>query len=114
MVANGAVDDSVAWDCAIINWYEPGASLGWHRDLAERNYELPIVTISLGDECSWAIRMDEGSPVHRCRLPSGSVTVLEGQTRLALHTVERIIPSPLLSPLGATRGRVSITLRVAR
>jgi len=27
--------------------------------------------------------------------------------------ITRIIPEPLLSPLGATRGRISITLRVA-
>lgn len=101
------------WDCAILNWYDLDASLGWHRDLAERDHTLPIVTISLGDDCSWAVRLDEQSPIHRCTLESGAVTLLEGPTRLALHTVERIIPSPLLSPLHTTRGRVSITLRVA-
>jgi alkylated DNA repair protein (DNA oxidative demethylase) len=110
-------DDAVGahlWDCAIINWYDEDASLGWHRDLSERDHTLPIVTISLGDDCRWAVRLDEGTPIHRCQLESGSITVLEGNTRLALHTVERIVAAPLLSPLGATRGRVSITLRVAR
>lgn len=102
-----------AWDCAILNWYEDGSALGWHRDLAERDHTLPIVTISLGDDCVWAMRLDEDSPVHRCRLSSGDVTVLEGPTRLALHTIERIIPNPMFSPLGVTRGRVSLTLRVA-
>lgn len=109
-------DDAVGrqpWDCAIINWYDEGSALGWHRDLAERDQSKPIVTISLGDDCVWAMRLDEESPVHRCRLVSGAVTVLEDHTRLALHTVERIIPAPLFSPLGATRGRVSVTLRVA-
>lgn len=101
------------FDSAIINWYEPDASLGWHRDLAEHDHTLPIVTISLGDACSWAIREDDESPITRCRLESGDVTLLAGPTRLALHTVERIIPAPLFSPLGATRGRISITLRVA-
>jgi len=86
------------WDSAILNWYDADASLGWHQDLAERDHTLPIVTISLGD----------------CQLESGAITVLEGNTRLAYHTIERIIPAPLLSPLGATRGRISITLRVAR
>jgi len=102
------------WDCAILNWYDEGASLGLHQDLAERDLSLPIVTISLGDDCSWGVRKDEDSPMHRCQLTSGAVTVLEGNLRMAFHTVERIIPAPLLSPLGATRGRVSITLRVAR
>lgn len=110
-------DDAVGkhpWDSAILNWYDADASLGWHQDLAERDHTLPIVTISLGDDCSWALRLDEDSPIHRCQLESGAITVLEGNTRLAYHTIERIIPAPLLSPLGATRGRISITLRVAR
>lgn len=101
------------WDSAIINWYAEGAALGWHRDLAERSHELPIVTISIGDAASWAVRADDESPISRCRLESGDVTLLAGETRLYLHTIERIIPSPLLSPLGTTRGRISITLRVA-
>jgi len=100
------------WDCAGINWYEPGAGLGWHQDQAEADCSLPIVTVSLGDACSWAMRLDEHSPVSRVRLESGDVTLLAGSTRPALHTVERIIAAPLFSPLAA-RGRVSVTLRVA-
>lgn len=111
-LANGLVGQQ-AWDCAIINWYDADASLGWHADLHERDTSHPIVTISLGDACSWAVRRDEKSEIYRTRLESGAVTVLEGDTRLWLHTVERIIPSPLFSPLKA-RGRISITLRVAR
>lgn len=101
-----------AWDSAILNWYADDAALGWHQDRGERDTSLPIVTISLGDACSWAIRADEGSPVSRCRLESGDVTLLAGPTRGYLHTVERIIPAPLFSPLDKP-GRLSITLRVA-
>jgi alkylated DNA repair protein (DNA oxidative demethylase) len=100
------------WDCAILNWYGPGASLGWHRDLSEADLSLPIVTISLGDACSWAVRLDEDSPISRTRLESGEITLLAGRNRMALHTVERLIDAPMFSPL-ASRGRVSITLRVA-
>jgi len=100
------------WDSAIVNWYDAGSSLGWHRDTSERDQDLPIVTISLGDSCSWAVRLDVDERVHRCRLDSGAVTLLAGPTRLALHTVERVIASPLLSPLDRP-GRVSITVRVA-
>jgi len=100
------------WDSAIINWYDPEAALGWHRDQAELDRSLPIVTISLGDAASWAIREGPGQPISRCRLESGDVTLLAGITRPWLHTIERIIPAPLLSPL-QTRGRVSITVRVA-
>ena len=101
-----------AWDCAIVNWYDSDASLGWHRDQSERDRTLPIVTISLGDAASWAMREDDRSPIHRTRLESGDVTLLAGPTRSWLHTVERIIPSPMFSPL-TVRGRISITLRVA-
>lgn len=100
------------WDSAIVNWYDHDAALGWHRDLAERDQTLPIVTISLGDACSWAVRATTDSPASRCRLESGDVTMLAGPTRRYLHTVERIIPAPLLSPLRVP-GRISITIRVA-
>lgn len=100
------------WDSAIINWYDADASLGWHRDQAEHDTSFPIVTISLGDSCSWAVRAHGESPVSRCRLETGAVTLLAGPTRGFLHTVERIIPNPLFSPL-RTRGRISVTIRVA-
>lgn len=95
------------WDSAIVNWYDADASLGWHRDQSEVDLSLPIVTISLGDACSWAVRLDDDEPVSRVRLESGAVTLLAGPLRSALHTVERIIPAELFSPL-AVRGRISI------
>jgi alkylated DNA repair protein (DNA oxidative demethylase) len=100
------------WDSAIVNWYDADASLGWHADINEFDLTRPIVTVSLGDTCSWAVRESPGSPVHRCKLETGAVTVLEGETRGWLHTVDRIIPAPLFSPL-RSRGRVSVTIRVA-
>jgi len=100
------------WDSAIINWYDEDASLGWHQDKGEQDQSLPIVTISLGDAASWAIRRDADSPITRTKLGSGAVTLLAGETRGHYHTIERIIPEPLFSPL-KTRGRISITIRVA-
>ncbi len=100
------------WDSAILNFFDGDASLGWHRDKSERDQSLPIVTISLGDAASWAIRADESSQITRCKLSSGDVTLLYGEVRNYLHTIERVIAEPLLSPMKA-RGRVSITLRVA-
>lgn len=111
-----AIADDVAgphpWDSAIVNWYEPDAALGWHRDQSEHDTTLPIVTISLGDSCSWAVREDERSSVSRVRLDSGAVTLLAGPYRPWLHTVEAIIANPMFSPLDR-RGRISITIRVA-
>ena len=101
------------WDSCIINWYDSDASLGWHQDKSEADTTLPIVTVSLGDACSWAVRRDQDSPIQRTRIGSGAVTLLAGETRDYFHSVERIIAEPLLSPLGASRGRISVTIRVA-
>ena len=111
-IANDACKAGYAWDSAIINWYDENASLGWHQDKGEVDTSLPIVTISLGDAASWAIRRDEDSPASRTRIGSGAVTLLSGENRGYFHTVERIIPEPLFSPLDV-RGRISITIRVA-
>jgi len=103
---------AVPWDCAIINWYDENAKLGWHQDKSERDREQPIVTISLGDAAMWAIKQFEDSKPSRCQISSGDVTVLAGPTRSYFHTIERVTPEPMFSPL-SKRGRVSVTLRVA-
>lgn len=110
-IANDAAGEH-PWDSAIVNWYAADAALGWHRDQAERDTGLPIVTISLGDAASWAVRPSEDAPISRWTIQSGDVTLLKGPTRGYLHSIERIIAEPLLSPL-PRRGRISITLRVA-
>lgn len=111
----------VEWDSAIVNFYGPGASLGWHRDQSERDTSQPIVTISLGDAATWAVRRQfyEASETTRCRLESGDVTLLAGASRSWMHTIERVHPSAQgqlfgqpFSPLSGP-GRVSITLRRA-
>lgn len=106
------VAGSHPWDCSIINWYEPGASLGWHQDKGEFDTSLPIVTFSLGDACSWAVKATENGPPERCRLETGAITLLAGPTRGYWHSVERIITCPMFTPLKYP-GRVSVTMRVA-
>jgi alkylated DNA repair protein (DNA oxidative demethylase) len=111
-----AIADRVAgphpWDSAIINWYDPTASLGFHQDLSEYDRTLPIVTISIGDSASWAIKAHDEDKPSRCVIDSGAVTLLAGPTRLYFHSIERIIAAEMLSPL-KRRGRYSITIRVA-
>lgn len=98
------------WDSAIINYYAQGAMLGRHRDMNEDDLSYPIVTFSIGDACSWAVW--EGPKAWRTRLESGSVTLLSGRSRNLEHAVERVIPTPMFSPLQAP-GRLSVTMRVA-
>jgi alkylated DNA repair dioxygenase AlkB len=47
-----------------------------------------------------------------CDRAEADTSLLAGRMRNAPHTVERIIPAPLLSPL-RNRGRISVTIRVA-
>lgn len=102
------------WDSAIVNWYDPTASLGLHADKSEADRTLPIVTISLGDAASWLVEVDgyDGPERSRTRLESGAVTVLAGRLRNARHSIERIIRAPMFSPLDVA-GRISITIRQA-
>jgi alkylated DNA repair protein (DNA oxidative demethylase) len=121
------------WDSAIVNWYDPGSSLGWHQDKQEHDRKKSIVTISLGFTARWGVEVERhgiderGRPLvtwetSRCRLPSGAVTVLAGEMRSAFHTIEGLVtpdddsqgslfgapePSPIVP------GRVSITIREA-
>jgi alkylated DNA repair protein (DNA oxidative demethylase) len=123
---------NVRWDSAIINWYDPGAHLGWHVDKSEVDRSRPIVTISLGDPATWGVEVEthghdeQGRATvaferSRARLVSGAVTVLAGPLRGASHTIERILvremfdpPSPITDKDGAyVPGRVSITIRQA-
>jgi alkylated DNA repair protein (DNA oxidative demethylase) len=117
------------WDSAIVNWYDVGASLGWHVDKQEHDRTKSIVTISLGDAATWGIEVERthvdehgrqvvGWDRTRARLESGAVTVLAGPLRGASHTIERIISAPMFSPItdkngAVVPGRISITLREA-
>lgn len=112
-IANSVVSEPQPWDSAIVNWFGPHANLGMHQDLDEADLSRPVVVISLGDSGRWVLRQGEGGELTSCSLLSGDVTVLEGPTRLWPHGITRIIPQPLLSPLGTIRGRISITIRVA-
>ena len=92
----------VAWDSAILNWYEPGAKLGPHRDTSEHDRTRPIVTISIGYAARWFVEVERHGfdelgratlafDRSRCRLPSGAVTVLAGEMRGAMHAIEGLI-----------------------
>lgn len=101
------------WDSAIVNWYRSDATLGPHQDLSEFDTSYPVVTISLGDSAVWSVRPEREITASTCVLRSGDVVVLDGVARLCFHSVTKVIAEPLLSPLGAKRGRLSISVRVA-
>jgi alkylated DNA repair protein (DNA oxidative demethylase) len=96
-----------AW---LVNVYGPDARMGLHQDRDEEDFAAPVVSLSLGDACLFRIggTRREGS-TRSFRLASGDAVVLGGETRLAFHGVDRVIPGT--STLLAEGGRINLTLR---
>lgn len=101
-------------EACLVNYYEPAARMGMHRDGDEQDFNAPVVSISLGDDCRFRVGgLDRGGPTHSFRLRSGDVAVLGGESRLAYHGVDRIYPgtSRLIAPHFPQGGRINLTLR---
>jgi alkylated DNA repair protein (DNA oxidative demethylase) len=75
-------------DACLINRYEPGAKLSLHRDKDEKDYNQPIVSVSLGLPVIFlfgGLRRDD-KPM-RVPLTHGDVVVWGGPARLRYHGV---------------------------
>lgn len=101
-------------EACLVNYYAPGAKLGLHQDADERDFDAPVVSLSLGDDCRFRIGgTARGGPTRALRLTSGDVVVLGGASRLAFHGVDRIYPgtSTQLKDWFPEGGRINLTLR---
>jgi alkylated DNA repair protein (DNA oxidative demethylase) len=101
-------------EACLVNYYEPTARMGMHRDEDEQDLTAPVVSISIGDDCRFRIGgLERGGTTRAIRLRSGDVAVLGGKSRLAYHGVDRIYPatSTLLAPHFPQGGRINLTLR---
>lgn len=80
--------DGFAPDSCLINRYEPGARLSLHQDRNERDYDAPIVSISLGLPATflWG-GFTRADPTRRIVLRHGDVVVWGGPDRLRFHGV---------------------------
>jgi alkylated DNA repair protein (DNA oxidative demethylase) len=98
-------------DACLINSYEPGARLSLHQDRNERDFDNPIVSVSLGLPATFQFggsrRTDRPT---RVGLDHGDVVVWGGPSRLAYHGVLALKEGehPLLG-----RKRINLTLRKA-
>ena len=97
-------------ESCLVNYYGPTAKLGLHQDRDERDFDAPVVSLSLGGTCVFRIGGTRRSdPTRTLRLASGDALVLGGDSRLAFHGVDRITSgSSMLLPQG---GRINLTLR---
>lgn len=97
-------------EACLINFYEPGAKMGSHQDRDEKDFDAPVVSISLGDDAMFHVGgLERTAPKARMRLRSGDVVVLGGVSRLAYHGVDRVYAGT--SQLLRNGGRINLTLR---
>lgn len=99
-------------DACLINFYAPGAKMGLHQDRDEKDFDQPIVTISLGDDADWLVgglkRTDKTTAFV---VGSGDAILMGPPGRMLFHGVRKIHPGT--SPLAELRGRISLTFRKA-
>lgn len=98
-------------DACLINRYEPGARMTLHQDKNERDFNAPIVSVSLGLPATFLF----GGHTRRERpelvaLDHGDVVVWGGVDRLRFHGV-RPLPSGFHPLLGERR--INLTFRHA-
>ena len=100
-------------ETCLINFYPANAKskLGLHQDNTESNLKPCIISISLGDDCSFVIGSNRSrkDPLDSILLRSGDVLILHGDSRLAYHGVQRILPGT--SDLLKNNGRLNLTIR---
>ena len=99
-------------DSCLVNLYRADARIGLHQDADEADFDVPVLSISLGDTAVFRLGgLSRGDPTRTLRLASGDVCRLGGAARRAYHGVDRILTgSSRLIPDG---GRINLTLRRA-
>ncbi|OYW41657.1 MAG: alkylated DNA repair dioxygenase [Azorhizobium sp. 12-66-6] len=94
----------------LINWYAPDARMSLHQDRDEHDFTAPVLSLSLGDTALFRLGGTERrSPTRSLRLASGDALLLSGESRLAFHGIDRILPGT--STLLPHPGRFNLTLR---
>lgn len=97
-------------EACLVNYYSHVAKMGSHRDADEQDFSAPVVSVSLGDDAVFHIGGPRRSdPKSRMTLKSGDVVVLGGESRLAYHGIDRMLPTT--SDLLEEGGRINLTLR---
>jgi alkylated DNA repair protein (DNA oxidative demethylase) len=75
-------------DACLINRYEPGARLSLHQDKNERDFDNPIVSVSLGLPAMFQFGgMKRTDTPRRIPLGHGDIVVWGGPSRLYYHGV---------------------------
>ena len=98
-------------ECCLVNFYKPpNAKMGLHRDMDEEDMAAPVLSVSLGDSCTFRIGgQTRKGPTESLRLNSGTIIMLGGEARTCFHGVDKVHfgSSQLLNG----GGRLNLTLR---
>jgi alkylated DNA repair protein (DNA oxidative demethylase) len=98
-------------DACLVNRYLPGSLLSLHQDRNERDFDAPVVSVSLGMTATFLFGGHERSDrTERIPLYHGDVAVWGGEDRLRYHGVMPLkgAPHPLLG-----NQRINFTCRKA-
>ncbi|WP_431127399.1 DNA oxidative demethylase AlkB [Variovorax paradoxus] len=103
--------EGFAPDACLVNRYEPGTRLSLHQDKDERDYDAPIVSVSLGMPATFLFGgLARSDKAVRIPLVHGDVVVWGGPDRLRYHGVLPLEDRPH-ALLG--RRRINLTFRKA-
>jgi alkylated DNA repair protein (DNA oxidative demethylase) len=103
--------DEFSPDACLINRYEPGSKLSLHQDRNERDFEQPIVSVSLGVSATFLFGgLRRSDKTERISVEHGDVIVWGGPARLRYHGVMPLKEG--FHPL-AGRSRFNLTFRKA-
>jgi len=99
-------------DVCLINQYQPGAQMGAHQDKDERDFDHPIVSVSLGIPARFFVQGEcRGGKSVSVDLYDGDVIVFGGEARQHFHGVRKL-KSASHPTLGSVRW--NLTFRVAQ
>jgi DNA oxidative demethylase len=97
-------------EACLVNFYSSSAKMGLHQDRDEKDFDAPVLSVSLGDACMFRVGgVKRDDKTVSFRLESGDVVLIGGTSRLAFHGVDRIFPDS--SPLLKNGGRINLTMR---
>jgi alkylated DNA repair protein (DNA oxidative demethylase) len=106
--------DVAAVDCepeaCLLNLYRGEARMGLHQDRDEEDFDIPVVSISLGDTAIFRFGgATRGGKTQTLKLASGDVLAMGGPSRLCFHGIDRLLSGT--STLIEGGGRINLTLR---
>lgn len=105
-------------EACLINLYDPGTRMGLHQDRDEKDFDAPVLSLSLGAPALFRYGgFARSDPTRSVRLMPGDALIIGGASRLIHHGIDRIyvaqdlLADDILPGLLPPGGRCNLTLR---